>query len=149
MSQKTLELLKARKAELEEEIMRRGAESSGHQRASIHDDAGSENALNLLRGTLLRIGDLTYVNIIQPNPQTDVVSLGNRIKVKFEDGEEEVTVLGQDDVIHRKDIGSVVSPESPLGKKLMGRRRGETLEIQLSKNEKSKIVVLDIYKGEF
>jgi len=149
MTQGTLDLLLAKKRELEGEIRMRGAESSGHQRASIHDDAGAENALNLLRGTLMRIGDLSYVSVIQPPKHADVVNLGTKVRIQFEDGEEELTVLSQDDVIYRKDIGQVVSPESPLGMAILGKKKGDTAEFQLSRSGKARVRILDISRGNF
>lgn len=148
MTKKTLEYLRIKKAELEAEIKRRGSESSGHQRASLHDDAGAENALNLLRGTLTKIGDLSRINIIEPNQQTDFVNLGNMVKVKFDDGVEEVTILSPDDVIHRKDIGTVVSPISPLGKAIMGKQKDDKATLILSPDEKTTVIVLDIFPAK-
>ena len=144
MTQKTLDELSLKKIELEKEIRERGSEGSGHQRANLHDDAGAENALNLLRGTLLRIGDLTRVDIIEPNQQTSSADLGNKVLVKFEDGVEEITILGPDDVIHRKDIGTVISPDSPLGKAIIGKQKGDKTNVILSKNQKTEVTLLDV-----
>lgn len=149
MTQGTLDYLRAQKSELEAEIRQRGNESSGHQRASIHDDAGAENALNLLRATLMRIGDLSDVDIIKPSKDTNLVNLGVKVRIQFEDGEEELTILSQDDVIHRKDIGQIVSPESPLGMAILGKKKGEIAEFQLSRTERAKVKILDIRCGDF
>ncbi|MCX6727017.1 MAG: GreA/GreB family elongation factor [Candidatus Shapirobacteria bacterium] len=151
MSQKTYEQLTRRKIELEAEIRQRGAASSGHQRASIHDDAGAENELNLLRADLNRIGNLTYVDIIQPREATDTVNLGNEIVVQYEGEEtpERFLVLGYDDNVFRDDLkGRVITPESPIGKAVLGKKPGEEASFEASKRQVT-VEIRQVLKGDF
>lgn len=149
MTQKTLDDLRAQKTQLEEEIRRMGAESSGHQRASIHDDASAENTLNLARGSLLKIGDLSEVGIILPRKDTKDIDRGNKVKLEFDDGEETIYLLGSDDAVHRKDLGTVTSTDSPLGGAIRGRKAGDTVEVRLRPGQTMKVKVKDVLPGDF
>jgi len=149
MTQATLESLRTRKAELEQQIREMGAEGGGHQRASLHDDAGSENQLNLARGTLLIIGDLSGVDILRPRVETTSVGLGNRVKLQFEDGEETIYLLSRDDSIYRKDLGVVTSGDSPLGKAILGKRAGELVKVQINPKSSFEVKVTGILPGDF
>lgn len=149
MTRTTLEDLRRRKAELEQQIRETGAEGGGHQRASLHDDASSENQLNLARGTLLTIGDLSGVEILHPRREVDTVGLGNKVRLGFEDGEETIHLLSRDDSIYRKDLGVVTSGESPLGKAILGRRAGETAKVQINPKNSFEVKVLEVLPGDF
>jgi len=149
MTTATLEDLRTKKADLERQIREMGAESSGHQRASLHDDANAENQLNLIRGTLLNIGDLSGVGIISPRNEVDTVGLGNRVRLQFEDGEETVHLLSRDDTIYRKDLGVVTSEDSPLGKALLGKRSGESAKVQINPKSSFKVRIIEVLPGNF
>lgn len=149
MTQKTLEGLRDRKAQLEEEIRRMGAEGSGHQRSSLHDDASAENTLNLARGSLQKIGDLSEARIITPRKDTKDIDCGNKVRLEFEDGEEIIYLLGSDDTIHRKDLGTVTSTDSPLGGAIRGKKVGDTVEIRLKPGQTIKVKVKDVLPGDF
>lgn len=139
MSRYTYDVLTIKKKTLEEELKRQGSESSGHQRASLHDDPAAENALNLTRANLQIIGDLNYVDIIEPRENVDTVGLGNEVHIAFE-GEDEVeayVLLGRDDALYRRDglSGKIISIESPLGEAILGRQEGDRVSFKAGKNE--------------
>ena len=105
MTKSTLENLQNMKADMERKVRDMGKEGSGHQRASVHDDAAAENELNLARGTILNIGELSGVEVIFPRKEVDSIGIGNKVRLQFEDGEETIYLLGKDDVVYRKDLG--------------------------------------------
>jgi len=151
MTKRTFEFLKKRAEEVRLEIQRRGAESSGHQRASLHDDAGAENQLNLLRAELGRIGDLKGTAFIEAPTDTSTVQLGSRTSLEFSDGErDEYTLVSPDDVRFNTLPFPVVSYESPLGRAIKGKKRGDTAEYPLSAapTRKETVKILDIKKGD-
>lgn len=153
MSQVTYDLLTSRKAELEIEIRQRGSEGGGHQRASLHDDAAAENALNLLRAELIQIGDLGHVDIIEPRIITETAGLGNQIEVLF-DGEKEgekYLILSSEDALHRKKtIGQNILPDtSPLGVAVLGKKPGEEVKFVAGGKNSISAKILKIDKGTF
>ena len=149
MTGKTLRELQTRKSELEKQVREMGMEGSGHQRASLHDDAASENELNMARGTLLNIGELSGTQIVQPRNETDNAGLGNKVRLQFEDGEETIYLLGRDDAVYRKDLGTITSTDSPLGKAILGRSVGETTEVRVNPKSSFQVKILEILPGEF
>lgn len=149
MTSATLEDLRAKKADLERQIREMGAGGSGHQRASLHDSAGVENQLNLARGTLLNIGDLSGAGVILPRNEVDSIGLGNRVRLQFEDGEETVYLLGRDDAIYRKDLGVVTSEDSPLGKAILGKRVGESAMVQINPKKSFGVTIAEVLPGDF
>lgn len=146
----TYEFLKRRKEDLEKQIREAGSESSGSQRASLHDDAGAENDQNVRRGMLLMIGDLENVAFIEPRQETSIILMGNKVKIALQDEEEEIiTLLTKEDAMHRKDLGTVVSVDSPLGKAILGKKNGDVALLQFSATDKREIKIIDILPGDF
>ena len=90
MTSKILQDLRARKFELEKQVQEMGREGSGHQRASLHDDA-----------------------------------------------------------VYRKDIGTITSTDSPLGRAILGRSMGETAEVRINQKNSFKVKILEVLPGEF
>lgn len=153
MTQKTHEILKSLKTEAEKKIREMGAQSDGgHARASFHDDAGFEHEKNSVLASLSRIGDLERVSIIEPRFDTNSVGLGNKIRALFveEKATEILYLLGEDDVVRRRDLdGTIVSPASPLGKAINGRSQNEVVEVRIGSSNEIHVKILGIEKGDF
>jgi transcription elongation GreA/GreB family factor len=153
MTGKTLSILNSLQAELDRQIAEMGSQSDGgHARSSYHDDAGFELLKNQTLAERVMVGDLAEAKIIIPRIETDVVGIGNKIKIRFveEDSEETVYLLGQDDVVRRKDLnGIIVSTLSPLGISINGRSKDETVEVKVGKSDKIHVNILDIEPGDF
>lgn len=146
----TLKLLCRKRDEITEHLQRLGSDRSGDQRASMHDEPGIENTKNLLRRSLARIGDLSRIKIIRSRKEVNIVDIGNRVLIGFEDGYEELmALLGPDDAIYRTDLASIVSSESPLGKAIRGKRKNEEATFNLSRAATRRVKILDILEGEF
>lgn len=151
MTEKTLNYLRTRVAEIDERILELTTGESGHQRAAYHDDAGGQNDLNNLRGLRTQIGNLRGVSIIEPREKTDDVGMGNRIKVLYE-GEEEPEMfylLGRDDAANEGNwVNGVISNQSPLGQAIVGKLAGDTVIVETPENSVS-VRIIDIFPGDF
>ena len=78
-----------------------------------------------------RIQELEYVlanaRVVERLP-SDEVNIGSQVTVAYDDGSEETyTVVGAAEASPREGL---ISNESPLGKALMGRKAGDTVEVQ-------------------
>lgn len=153
MTEKTFLILDSRKAELDKQIAEMGSQSEGgHARSSYHDDAGFEHLKNQTLAERVRIGNLNEAQIISPRAETDVVGIGNKVKTRFveEQVNETVYLLGEDDVVRRKDLfGTIVSASSPLGRAINGRPKNETVEVKIGSANKIHVMILDIEPGDF
>lgn len=99
----------------------------------------SENAAySIAKGRLRAINDritelteyLKHAVIIQPS-QSGVVQLGSTVTVEISGKQKTYTILGSSET---DPASGVISHKSPLGTALMGRRVGDTVEIQLAGN---------------
>lgn len=153
MTEKTLAIMKAHKADVEKKLAQMGGESTdGDSRAGYHDDAGFQNDVNRTRGELGRIGNIESVEIIEPRNETGDVGIGNKVTARFvEDSETEtIYLLGEDDVIRRTDLaGTIVSAQSPLGKAILSKKQDETAEVKIGNSDKIHVKILKIERGDF
>lgn len=78
-----------------------------------------------------RISELEEIlkdaKVIQKSDDSDVVSLGSKVRVKIDGDEEEFHIVGGPEADPKQ---QKISHESPLGKALIGRKIGETVEIE-------------------
>jgi len=108
-------------------------------RVSAARDQGdlSENAeytaareeLSFLDGRIDELEErLKEVVLIQGDGHSNVaISLGSKVTVKVDGRKEEYTVVGE---FETDPMAKKISHESPLGKALIGKRVGETVEVQ-------------------
>jgi transcription elongation factor GreA len=92
-----------------------------------YEDAKIEQAF--VEGRILELEDIVRqaTLIDEKAHSTDRVSLGSRVTVRYSDGEcEDFTVVGSAEANPRQ---GRVSNESPFGRALLGRRKGETVNI--------------------
>ena len=96
---------------------------------SEYDEAKSAQAENEMKIAELE-NKLRYAKIIDESEiDTKTVQVGNNVKLYDEEFEEEVTytIVGSTEV----DLSQArISNESPIGAALMGRKKGETVEVQ-------------------
>lgn len=87
-----------------------------------------------IEGRILELEDLINNAIITDElRKTDSINVGSKIKVKF-DGEEkifEIVGITESDPIHGK-----ISNESPLGRALLGKIKGEEVEVETPAGKK-------------
>ena len=135
MTQKNLDDLKKELDYLvkvkRQEIIERIAEARSHGDLSEnaeYDAARNEQAAN--EGELIEL-DFKIKNavIIEETDDKSVVHIGSEVKVYDADLEEETvyTIMGTTEVDAMKNI---VSNESPVGKALLGHKRGETVTVK-------------------
>lgn len=108
-------------------------------RVSAARDQGdlSENAeytaareeLSFLDGRIDELEDLLkeVVLIQDDNHAKKAINLGSKVTVKVDGRKEEYTVVGE---FEADPMAKKISHESPLGKALIGKRVGETVEVQ-------------------
>lgn len=96
---------------------------------------------------LMLSGLLQSTEIINPREETSEVRVGNEVTVRFqgEKEDEKYTILGPIDSITKPDW---ISSESPVGKAILHKKKGETVTYRVGK-ETREVTILDIQKGKF
>jgi len=115
---------------------------------SEYDEAKNAQASNEIRIAELE-NKLRYARIIDESEiDTKTVQLGNKIKVLDMEFDEELeyTIVGSMEV----DLSqNKISNESPVGKALLGAKKGQTVEVHIDhSNEVCKYKVLEIKKAD-
>ena len=112
---------------------------------SEYDEAKNAQAENEIKIADLE-NKLRYAKIIKDSEiDTKTVQVGNRVKIKdieF-DEEAEYTIVGSTEVDLNQNR---ISNESPIGKALLGSKKGQVVEVFLPDNEIAKYKVLSIEK---
>lgn len=152
MTRRTYEYLKQRKEALEEEVRDMGRLSEGHDRAAHHDDAGTVLHRERTQREIQDIGNLSGTRFVEPRQETDRVGVGNRVNIVYKtNGEEEDShlVLPSEDRVHASStgLGSVITPESPVGKAIIGKSAGT--EVEVSTRPPIKARIKSIEPGDF
>lgn len=97
------------------------------------ENAAYQIAKGRLRGLNQRILDIEdqikNVNIIQPSKNTSAVSLGHRVTIESNNKQQTFQILGSAETSPSQGI---ISHNSPLGKALMGRKKGDEISINLA-----------------
>lgn len=91
-----------------------------------YDDAKNEQGF--VEGRILTLEQMIrFASLIETDDKSDgLVRLGSKVKVKDEFGDTTYTIVGSAEA----DAGSGrISLESPMGKALMGRRKGDEVEV--------------------
>lgn len=114
------------KRPLVSERLRKAKEGTDTVDNAEYDDAKSE--LSFIDGRIQELeGLLAAAEMIADEPHTDYVTLGSHVVVKDEDGEtEKYMIVGSAEAEPRK---GRVSNESPIGRALMGKRKGERTSV--------------------
>lgn len=112
---------------------------------SEYDEAKNAQAQNEIKIADLE-NKLRYAKIInEAEIDTKTVQVGNTVAIKDLEFDEdfEYTIVGSTEV----DLSqNRISNESPIGKSLLGAKKGEIVEVQLPDNETAKYKVLSIEK---
>lgn len=108
------------------------------------ENAGYQLAKSRLRGLNYRILDiedlLKRAEIIEPNKNSDRVQLGNTVVVEINHKNKEYKILGSNET---NPGTGIISHNSPLGAALIGRKIGETIQVQLTdKTVEYKIIAI-------
>lgn len=123
-----------------------GANMDWHDNAAF-DQAQAEFKLQGTQEAMLS-EKLRNVEIIEPRKETDVVGLGNTVRVRFKDMDEDemFTILGPDDGLTGIDKNPRwINHKTPLGMAIMGKSKGDTVTF----NETQEVVIKDVLPGQF
>jgi transcription elongation factor GreA len=92
-----------------------------------YEDAKNEQAF--VEGRIQTLQALIKnATIIDEHHSTDHVQIGSTVKVASDDGEESFTIVGSTEA---KPTEGRISNESPVGRALLGRKKGETINVQV------------------
>lgn len=133
----TREGLERLKAELEElktvkrpHIVAQVAEARSHgdlRENSAYDAARHDQMMNEKR--IAELEALVRGAVVMDENRvlsTEIVGLGNKVVVDFEGDEETYTIVG---AIEAKPARGLISNESPIGRALLGKRKGQTAQV--------------------
>jgi transcription elongation factor GreA len=92
-----------------------------------YEDAKNEQAF--VEGRIQTLQALIKnATIIDENHSTDHVQIGSTVKVESEDGEEKFTIVGSTEA---KPTEGRISNESPVGRALLGKKKGEKVVVKV------------------
>jgi len=119
------ELVSVRRKEIADKI-KRAREMGGTENNAEYEDAKNEQAF--IEG---RIGSLENIilnaRIIEAPHHPGVVELGDVVKVQNQDGKIDIyTIVGTPEA---SPVDGKISSESPVGKALLGRKKGAKVEV--------------------
>ena len=86
-----------------------------------------DNELTLIDRAIFRLERLTSNNVlITKQPNDMIVAIGNTIRIEIEGEIREIIIVGTAEADPNQNL---ISNESPVGKSILGRKVGETVEI--------------------
>ncbi len=109
---------------------------------SEYDDAKNEQAM--LEHRIAQLEDrLAHARVIDEEVSTDAVGIGTRVRLKDIDANETVEyhIVGS---MEANPAEHKLSNESPVGKAIIGRKKGETVEVSTPRGGSLKYKILDI-----
>ena len=105
-----------------------------------YEDAKNEQAF--VEGRIQTLQALIKnATIIDENHSTDHVQIGSTVTVESGDGEESFTIVGSTEA---DPSANRLSNESPVGKALLGHKRGDTVDVSLPSGKKRKLKITKI-----
>jgi len=120
------ELVSVRRAEIAQRI--HDAKEHGDLAENAeYEDAKNEQAF--VEGQIQRLEALVKnAIIIDENHGTDHVQIGSTVRVQGDDGKQSFTIVGSTEASPTE---GRISNESPVGRALLGKRKGDTVEVQV------------------
>src|SRR6187431_2442546 len=91
----------------------------------------SKDGLEKLRAELEEMTNVRrpeIADLIDENHSTDHVQIGSTVSVESEDGKETFTIVGSAEA---KPAEGRISNESPVGRSLLGRKKGEKVQVKV------------------
>jgi transcription elongation factor GreA len=132
----TAEGLKALKDELHELMTNKRGEIAERLKEAKADGDLSENAMydaardeqSFVEGRISEIEHILKHAAVISNKGNGHVSLGSKVHVELEEGEQEYIIVGSTEA--NPDEGKI-SDQSPIGKALIGKRAGDEVEVEV------------------
>jgi transcription elongation factor GreA len=101
----------------------------------------AKNKQSFVEGRIHEIESLLKIaKVIDNNGKKDVISLGSKVTIKVNGNTREFIIAGSDEASPE---AGTISNESPLGKTLLGHKKGDTVEIETPDGSK-KYKVLEV-----
>ena len=118
-------LTTARRPEVAEKI-KRAREMGGTENNAEYDDAKNEQAF--VEGRILTLENTIWnATVIESPALPGVVELGNKVLIQNQDGKiEQYTIVGSTEA---NPVEGKISDESPVGRVLLGKKTGDTVEV--------------------
>lgn len=109
------------------ESLKEAKEQGDLSENSMWDNAKDQQAF--VEGRIAEIEHiLKHTTVIESPAANDVVGLGSTVHVELESGKQIYTIVGSTEA----DPGSgKISNESPIGKALLGRKKGEAVDVEV------------------
>ena len=132
----TSEGLKALKDELHELTTTKRGEIAGRLKEAKADGDLSENAMydaardeqSFVEGRIAEIEHILKHAAVIANKGNASVSLGSKVHVELEEGEQEYVIVGSTEANPDKGF---ISDQSPIGKALLGKKPGDEVHIEV------------------
>lgn len=119
------ELIKSKRPQIAERL--KEAKADGDLSENVMYDAARDEQ-GFVEGRISEIEHiLKHAKVIQ-SKSTDAVSLGSTVHVELEDGQQQYTIVGSTEANPDK---GMISDQSPLGQALLGKKKGEAVEISV------------------
>jgi transcription elongation factor GreA len=119
-------LTTVQRSEVAEKI-KRAREVGGTENNAEYDDAKNEQAF--IEGRILMLENIIRNAIIIEAPAVaGLVELGDKVLIQNQDGKiEQYTIVGSTEA---NPVEGKISDESPVGRALMGKKKGEKIEVK-------------------
>ncbi|MBI4334356.1 MAG: transcription elongation factor GreA [Chloroflexi bacterium] len=133
-------LLSVRRPDVAAKIQR-AKELGGTDNNAEYEEAKNEQAF--IEGHIMRLEQMIQRAKLIPNEcqKAGAVTLGCTVKVRHPDGsQEQYTIVGKEEA---DPTNGRISNESPVGKALMGKKKGETVEVPVPAG-KIKLKILEV-----
>ena len=132
----TAEGLTALKEELDELVTQKRGEIAQRLKEAKEDGDLSENAMydaardeqSFVEGRISEIEHILKHAAVISSKGKGVVSLGSRVHVELEEGEQEYVIVGSTEANPDK---GYISDQSPIGRALIGRKPGDEVEVEV------------------
>lgn len=120
--------------------IKRAREMGGTENNAEYEDAKNDQAF--VEGRILMLENIVRnATIIESPSSPGVVELGDKVLIQNQDGKiEQFTIVGSTE---SNPIEGKISNESPVGKALLGRRIGETIEVSTPAGRLN-LLILDV-----
>ena len=140
--QREIDLLRGEKRREVAERIRVAREFGDIAENAEYDDAKNEQAM--LEHKIAQLEErLANARLIDKNTDTSVVSIGSRVRLRDLDLKETVEyhIVGSAEA---NPAEQKLSNESPVGKAIIGRKKGETVEVLTPRGSKLKFKIMEI-----
>jgi transcription elongation factor GreA len=132
----TADGLQALKDELQQLTTSKRGEIAERLKEAKADGDLSENAMydaardeqSFVEGRIAEIEHILKHAAVISNKGRGVVSLGSKVHVELEDGEQEYVIVGSTEANPDK---GYISDQSPIGKALLGRKQGDEVTVEV------------------